>query len=145
MNEPRTIVAFNGAFRFLSNFWTVDVVLDGVTYPSVENAYQAAKVRPEERQPFIHCSAADAKRLGREVKIAADWEEVKVDIMCDLLAQKFAPGTRLAGALLGTGDAMLIEGNTWGDTFWGKCRGEGQNMLGRLLMERRAALNHTRR
>lgn len=140
MSEQRAIVAFNGAFRFLSNFWTVDVVLDGVTYPSVENAYQAAKVRPEERQPFVNCSAAVAKRRGREVKIAADWEEVKVDIMRDLLAQKFAPGTRLAGALLDTGDATLIEGNTWGDTFWGKCRGQGRNMLGELLMAQRAAL-----
>lgn len=140
MSERRAIVAFKGAFRFLSNFWGVSVDLDGVTYPSVENAYQAAKVRPEERQSFVHCSAAVAKRLGREVKIAADWEEVKVDIMRDLLAQKFAASTVLARRLVETGDAVLVEGNSWGDTFWGKCRGKGENMLGRLLMEQRAKL-----
>lgn len=43
-------------------------------------------------------------------------------------------------ALVGTGDAMLVEGNTWGDKFWGVCRGEGENQLGKLLMERRAFL-----
>lgn len=131
------IVAFTGRYRFLSNFWSVAVVLDGVTYPSVENAYQAAKVHPTEREPFVACSAAVAKARGRAVRLAADWEEVKVEIMSDLLAQKFAPSTPLARMLLDTGDARLIEGNTWGDTFWGMCRGEGQNMLGQLLMARR--------
>ena len=37
--------------------------------------------------------------------------------------------------LMLTGDAELIEGNNWGDTFWGVCNGRGENMLGKLLME----------
>jgi predicted NAD-dependent protein-ADP-ribosyltransferase YbiA (DUF1768 family) len=65
---------------------------------------------------------------------------VKVDVMRDLIAQKFAVGSELADRLLATGDQELVEGNTWGDTFWGVCDGVGENWLGRLLMERRAAL-----
>ena len=42
--------------------------------------------------------------------------------------------------LLDTGDRELIEGNTWGDRFWGVCRGEGENKLGRILMRVRDEL-----
>jgi len=34
----------------------------------------------------------------------------------------------------------LIEGNTWGDTYWGVCRGRGSNNLGKLLMKIREVL-----
>ena len=37
--------------------------------------------------------------------------------------------------LLDTGDTELIEGNNWHDTFWGVCKGKGQNNLGKILME----------
>ena len=36
--------------------------------------------------------------------------------------------------LLDTGDAILIEGNDWGDRYWGVCDGVGQNKLGLILM-----------
>ena len=41
--------------------------------------------------------------------------------------------------LLATGTAELIEGNTWNDTYWGVCNGKGKNMLGKTLMDCRAA------
>ena len=41
----------------------------------------------------------------------------------------------MASRLINTGDAILIEGNTWGDTYWGVCDGVGENRLGKLLME----------
>ena len=59
--------------------------------------------------------------------------------MAALIAQKFDKG-ELALALKYTGDAELIEGNNWGDTFWGVCNGVGENHLGKLLMARRAQL-----
>ena len=37
--------------------------------------------------------------------------------------------------LLNTEDSILIEGNNHGDKFWGQVKGEGMNMLGKLLME----------
>lgn len=43
-------------------------------------------------------------------------------------------------AHLATGDAILIEGNTWGDRFWGVCEGFGQNHLGHVLMRVRVQL-----
>ena len=136
------ITEFQGNYRWLSNFWPAQVELDGVLYPSVEHAYQAAKSLDAngEREPFQWGTAGEAKRLGRKLKIREDWEGVKVSVMAALIRQKFAPGTNLAASLLATGDVQIIEGNTWGDKFWGVCRGEGENMLGKLIMEQRAAL-----
>ncbi len=54
--------------------------------------------------------------------------------MLDLLRIKFTIPT-LRERLLATGDQTLIEGNTWGDTYWGVCRGVGLNNLGTLLMQ----------
>jgi predicted NAD-dependent protein-ADP-ribosyltransferase YbiA (DUF1768 family) len=34
---------FAGDYRWLSNFWYVDVEYEGVTYPTTEHAFQAAK------------------------------------------------------------------------------------------------------
>ena len=38
------IKEFQGQYRFLSNFWPAPVTFEGRTYPTVENAYQAAKI-----------------------------------------------------------------------------------------------------
>ena len=135
------ITEFQGEYRWLSNFWPAVVLLDGHTYPSVENAYQAAKLTwPAQRAPFRTCTAGQAKRLSRTLPLRVDWEVVKLPVMRSLIQQKFSPGSTLGGKLLATGSRELVEGNKWGDVFWGVCRGRGQNHLGKLLMEQRAVL-----
>lgn len=54
--------------------------------------------------------------------------------MHDIVRAKFEQNPDLRQKLLSTGSEELIEGNTWGDTFWGVCKGSGQNWLGRILM-----------
>lgn len=134
------ILEFHGEHRWLSNFWPADVRLDGVLYPSVENAYQAAKFHPTGRTPFTACTPGQAKRLGRSLFVRSDWEQMKVAVMRGLIHQKFASGSTLAAKLMLTAPGKIVEGNAWGDTFWGVCRGRGQNVLGELLMQRRALL-----
>lgn len=138
MTEP--ITSFSGEYRWLSNFAPSLVVFDGVVYPTIEHAYQAAKTQPSLRDPFKHGTPGQAKRLGQKVTIRADWEQVKVSIMRSLIERKFMPHTTLGDKLVATGMADLVEGNTWGDRFWGVCGGTGRNWLGTLLMERRSFL-----
>lgn len=132
------IDAFRGPYYFLSNFYPAYVELDYARYTSVENAYQAAKtLNIEAREPLQwhgNLSAAQAKMLGQSLTLREDWETVKDGIMLDLLRQKFDL-PEFKTLLLATGDAELIEGNWWGDTYWGVCNGKGENKLGKLLMQ----------
>jgi len=133
---------FSGIHRFLSNFYPVSVEYEGAVYPSVEHAYQAAKsLDPEEREIIRSTGSAGlAKRLGRHAKVRDDWEDVKLEIMAELVYQKFHRNADLASKLLGTGDMALVEGNWWGDRFWGVCNGVGHNHLGCILMAVRKSL-----
>ena len=142
----KDILEFSGEHRWLSNFWPAPVIMDGEEYPSVENAYQAAKVLPSVRKVFTTCAPGVAKKMGQPPNFRAPkwWHDRKVDIMRGLIAQKFAPGTELGEKLLATGVVNIEEGNSWGDTFWGVCEGHGENHLGKLIMEQRDALRRQR-
>lgn len=78
--------------------------------------------------------------MGRTITLRPGWENMKVRTMLELLELKFEPGTSLANRLLATGDEDLVEGNHWNDTFWGVCRGKGENWLGKSLMTVRTQL-----
>lgn len=132
---------FKGDFRFLSNFSPVEVKYDGNVYKSVEHAYQAAKTLDDNIRKTIREAetAGKAKKIGKNIPLREDWNDVKIDIMESLLREKFSK--QLFKQLLkNTGDAELIEGNTWGDEFWGVYNNYGHNHLGKLLMKIRNEL-----
>ena len=133
-NMPTAIEEFIGPWRFLSNFWSCYILFDGLEYPSVENAYQAAKcAKGADRLRFQNIKASEAKKLGRVIAIREGWDGMKLDIMHRLVLQKFREPS-LKDKLIATGDVVLQEGNWWGDTFWGTVNGVGQNHLGKILM-----------
>jgi len=132
---------FDGDFRFLSNFYPAEVVYEGLRYSTSEAAYQAAKtLDEEERVWFTSLPPNVAKREGRELKLRPDWDEVKDKVMEDIVRDKFSRSKLLTCALLATNDSELVEGNWWGDKYWGVCQGEGMNMLGKILMKVRDEL-----
>lgn len=134
-NTP--ITSFSGRYHFLSNFHPAKIRFEGAEYPTVEHAYQAAKTdAPSARERIAKAATPGyAKAMGRAVrKLAPDWENRKEVIMLELLREKFST-ERLKRLLMNTGTAKLIEGNNWGDRYWGVCRGEGENRLGVLLMQ----------
>ena len=137
------INSFSGANRFLSNFFPSPIRLYGIDFPTVEHAYQASKFRDTATRLTIAAAPTPghAKRAGRHFGpdleyLGPDWESKKVEVMRQCLELKFQI-PHLREMLLDTGDEELIEGNHWGDRFWGVCAGTGENWLGRLLMERR--------
>lgn len=131
------ISSFRDEYFFLSNFYPVEIKLDGIVYPNAETAFQAQKTLDvEERRKFSMLkNPVQAKRLGRKVKLRDDWEEVKLDIMTEIVSQKFLQHPHLIEMLLQTGDEELVEGNKWGDRFWGVCKDKGENHLGKILMK----------
>lgn len=135
------IESFKGEHNFLSNFYPIMVFAFGQFYPSVEHAYQAGKTEnPKDQEKIRTCgNAAQAKRLGQQVKVRPLWDKFKPLLMATLLERKFE-NQHMAKMLLATGNAELIEGNWWGDTYWGVCKGEGKNTLGVLLMRLRDKL-----
>lgn len=129
---------FQCEYRWLSNFWPATVRYEGMIFPSVENAYQASKCAyMDDMEQFTSISATQAKSLGRRVRILPDFDQRKVAIMRQLVHDKFLLHPELEEKLLATGNQELVEGNTWGDRFWGKCGGEGRNELGKILMAER--------
>lgn len=100
----KTIDTFTNEYRFLSNFYSSKVSYDGLEYPTVEHAYQSIKTIDKDMRLKIRNSktAADAKKLGRKVELRKDWENIKFDVMLELLRQKFAI-PELRQLLLGTG------------------------------------------
>ena len=130
---------FRGDHFFLSNFYLCPVKLDGVTYPSVEHAYQAAKTLHPVFRDMIRDAIRPqyAKRLGRSAPLREGWNDIRLDVMRELVWQKFEIA-ELRQSLLATGSAELIEGNDWGDRFWGVCNGVGENHLGLILMNIRS-------
>ena len=134
--EP-DIKSFRGKHAFLSNMFEAPVM----GYKSAEAAFQASKASNEaDRAKFKNLSGKEARALGRKIKLRSDWNNVRVDVMRDIIRAKFRENPELAKQLLATGNANLVEGNTWGDTFWGEVNGLGQNQLGKILMEVREEL-----
>lgn len=134
------ITKFSGDYDFLSNYYPCDVMLGGVLYPSVENAFQAAKTLDlEARKAFLSIGPNEAKKLGQKVELRPNWDKIKVFIMWCLLINKFEKEP-LKSKLLQTDDKFLVEGNWWKDDFWGVCTADGKNWLGYLLMQVRSTL-----
>lgn len=142
--EPsrRVVPAFKGEYRWLSNFWPARVELDdGLVYPSAEHAYVAMKTPDLAVRAKIAAlrTGGDAKHFGKSLRLPKDWNDVKAGHMLSILRSKFRDPS-LAEKLLSTRGAKLVEGNWWGDRYWGVCSGEGLNTLGELLMQVRREL-----
>ena len=128
---------FSGPYSFLSNFFRAPIVFEGEQYPTLEHAYQAAKTEIEIDRVEIALAPTPgaAKRMGRELLLRPNWDRYwKARIMRELVRQKFSEYF-LARKLEETFPAKLIEGNYWGDTYWGVCNGVGKNKLGKILMQ----------
>ena len=146
MKNTDPIVYFRGQHHFLSNFFPVELIFNGIHFPTLEHAYQAAKSFDIDGMYSIQqCSAGRAKRMGQKIDLRPDWEEVKLFVMKELVSKKFSD-PQLGFLLMDTRDRKLVEGNSWGDTYWGRIykdgRWVGENNLGEILMEVRKSLRN---
>lgn len=138
-----TINSFSGKYHFLSNFYYSPFVYNEFTYPTAEHTYQSSKAITTSDWQLIATASSPGlcKKLGRKIKIKPNWNDIKLLIMADIIINKFSQNFELSYMLIDTYPRLLIEGNTWNDTFWGQCPvGRGKNWLGEILMEYREQL-----
>lgn len=144
---------FTGRWSIIDNFAptpvTVDIGHGEQWYSTSEHAFAAAKAdsRPGHDLVASQVSPGAAKMKGRRVRLRADWEDVKFDVMWKVLRAKFEQNPEAVRVLLETGQRPIYEGNTWGDRIWGVTRNTvnaaewvGRNALGVQLMALRREL-----
>lgn len=135
---------FFGPYRFLSNFYQHPQFTEGIWWPTNEHYYQYKKATSEQdywkERILEKLDPKWAKHIGcYKIPIPANWDQIKDDVMMAGLRSKFKDPF-LANLLMDTDPLPLIEGNHWGDTYWGMCKGRGLNRLGEMLMQIRTDL-----
>lgn len=139
--ERPQIDIFREKYDFLSNYFPASLTIQGISFCNAEAAYQASKcANPEDRLQFAQLAGNDAWKLGSCVSVRKGWKNIRIDVMREVQFAKYTQNPMLAKYLIETGDKPLIHGNIHGDTFWGadSRTGEGENHLGKILMELRA-------
>jgi ribA/ribD-fused uncharacterized protein len=144
--DENSIETFRGEHVFLSNFYFSFVLYNDIVWKTAEHAYQASKtLDPKEKKWIIDCPTPHlVKEIGKKLTLREDWNNVKVQIMRDIIYEKFEYNKSIKEKLIATHPYILIEGNLWHDNFWGVCKCEKckkvkvkHNHLGFILMELR--------
>jgi ribA/ribD-fused uncharacterized protein len=145
VHDAKKIAGFVEEYRWLSNFSLSRVEWEGRVYSSAEAAYQSGKYPTADRDVFTKLDPDPAKKLADTKPYdTAAWAARKERTMREVVWAKFSQNPELGKKLLATGDRYLEETNWWGDTIWGVYKGEGQNLLGKILMDVRARLAQER-
>lgn len=148
---------FDDDYAFLSNFFESKnpIVIGDLTFKTNEHFFQAYKTLNKNDRIWIanQNTPGAAKKAGnkngigpRKIKLRADWNAIKLEIMYVGLFLKFINNYDLAVKLMDTHPKILVEGNWWHDNIWGNCTCEkcvnieGQNHLGLQLMKVRKLL-----
>jgi len=137
-----------GAF---SNLYRREFMFEGEVYPTAEHAYQAGKARkPEVREWLMNAPSPALLAMAAHGlyywDIVPGWSKTKFDRMKRILLAKFSTFDDLRELLLSTGKRRLVETATTDspvNRLWGEVNGQGQNMLGVLLMEVREELRQS--
>jgi len=138
---------FRKELAFLSNFYEAPFEINGVKYKTVEHYFQSEKATgSKDKEKIINAKTpAEAKRLGKQIELRSDWDEVKDQVMFDGILNKFLQNKDIAEKLIKL-EGEIVEYNKWHDNYWGfclckKCQGRKKlNKTGKMLMEVRSLL-----
>ncbi len=133
-------------FYVFSNFSSFQVKWRGKLWQTSEHAYQAAhffETAPELSEQIFKCSSAhEAYKIAKANadKAPQNWEEIKVDIMEDIVRCKLQQNPYIMHKLLQTEDKLIVEDSPYDDCWgWGKNK-NGRNELGKIWMKLRKEL-----
>jgi predicted NAD-dependent protein-ADP-ribosyltransferase YbiA (DUF1768 family) len=101
------------------------LVHQDIEYRTIDNFVNAMKTSDEDKATRRKIAAAtpdEARRLGAQLRMRPDWQEIRLEVVEKALRHKFAPGTNWRAKLMATGAQEIIDGSK-------------NNLLGQLLMD----------
>lgn len=143
LDTDKQVFFYEQEFYVLSNFSAFALEWKGQRFDTSEAAYHWEKFPhlPElqwmiRRAPSAHEAFRIAQ--GARKQYMAGWNDIKFQVMEDILSAKVSQHPYVLKKLLETGDRDLIE-DSWRDDVWGwGPNKDGQNMLGKLWMKIRS-------
>lgn len=139
------IYRFREQYGWLSNMKTANIHYKGHDFKSTENAFMWQK-NPDDASWLKECLTLppnECKKRSREISLRPDWNDVKLNVMYEVLVIKFTQEP-FKTLLLETENQNIVEGNYHNDKFWGVdikiTPNEGENWLGRLIMDIRTKI-----
>lgn len=145
LDTDERVCFYEQDFYPLSNFSSFAIDWKSIRFPTSEHVYHFEKF---EGDPHVQSLVLQAASAHAAFKLAEyhrafrrpDWDDVKVDVMRNILRAKVAQHEYVRRKLIATGERELVE-NSWRDSFWGwGPNRDGRNVLGKLWMEIRAEL-----
>ncbi|NQV93377.1 NADAR family protein [Candidatus Kaiserbacteria bacterium] len=139
LDTEQQIFFYEQEFYVFSNFSSFKLEWKGEMWMTSEHAYHSEKFEDEDilEQLRNSSSAHDSMKIAYAYKdkYRKNWDEVKLQVMKDILHAKVEQHPYVKKKLLESGDKELIE-NSWRDDFWGwGPNKDGNNQLGKLWME----------
>lgn len=134
-----SIFFYEHEYYVFSNFSSFMLEWKGKLWMTSEHAYHSERFDDEHMKDEIQAkrSAHDAYTYAQEHKHLqrADWNDIKVGVMKEILHAKVAQHAYVKQKLLQSEERKLIE-DSWRDAYWGwGPNKDGKNMLGILWME----------
>ena len=139
LHDDNNIKGFFYEYRWLSNFHECQILWNGMLFTSTEAAYQSAKcLHKEDAMRFTELEPKESRQQGRLItNIRPDWDQARFNVMAEVTFLKYLHHPDLKQMLLDTGDKYIEETNGWKDKYFGVYDGEGQNVLGKIIMATR--------
>ncbi|MDA8597204.1 NADAR family protein [Candidatus Pacebacteria bacterium] len=151
-SDPNYVTAeavyfYTPRFYAFDNFSAFQIFIWDRTFPTSEHAYQWRKFSEASleiaAQIFTATNPHEVKKLSDQYADCRDpsWDEIKREIMEEILLAKVTQHEKLVKLLRETDDRAIVE-NSPTDYYWGIGEdGSGQNHLGKIWMKLRAELN----
>lgn len=122
-SDGKTVV-FGGMFSefdCFSNWSPSPITYKKIDYVSAEQAYMHMKAQSNgdslaAKHIMFTSNSREIKTIGRSIKINGQWEQMKKDIMLNIIRAKFAQNQEMKKQLLDTGNRKLGEAGK--DTFF---------------------------
>jgi len=96
------------SYKCFGNFYPFTIIVEGITYPSVEHALQASKVSDRAiKFQISKASLAEVRNLLEDIWIRPNWNDVKYATLHQLVKLKFESNKELSKVLMGTGTQLL--------------------------------------